>query len=197
MLAGPSEAHQGNSDFRSVIDSITPAPLADGLEVEVVNYDDHVVLQNRSGEDVDIAGYRGESFARILADGTVEVNLNSPSLYENQDRYANVELPSRADEDAEPEWKVVGHDGRYEWHDHRSHYMAEGIPPEVKDESEKTDLGPYEIPIRVDGKPAVIHGTLYWHGRETGFPVLPFILLGVVAGAGGAVILARRRRTST
>ena len=192
--AGPAPAHQGNPDFRSVIDGIEPAALAPGLEAEVVNFDDHVVLTNESGEDVLILGYEGEPYARIGADGLVEVNLNSPTHYLNEDRFADVALPERADEEARPAWQEVDRTGRFEWHDHRSHYMSEGVPPQVEDESARTKVFGYRIPIEVGGRPARIEGTLFWQGRETGAPVLPFVLLGLVVAAGAAFLVIRRRR---
>lgn len=192
-VTATAHAHQGNSDYRSVISSITPARLADGLTAQVVNFDDHVVLENRSGREVEILGYDGEPYARILADGTVEVNLNSPTHYKNEDRFANVKIPARADKDAKPDWKQVDTDGRFEWHDHRSHYMGDGVPPQVKDESERTEIFPYTIPLRVGGEPAQINGTLYWQGRDDEVPVLPFLMLAVLAVGGGALLLRRRR----
>lgn len=193
ILASPALAHQGNPDFRSIVNSIEPSSLTDGLTAEVVNFDDHVVLENRSGKDVEILGYEGEPYARILADGRVEVNLNSPSHYLNEDRYADVALPDRADKEADPSWDEVGTDGRFEWHDHRSHYMSEGTPPQVEDKSERTKIFDYTIPLRVDGEPAKIDGTLFWRGRDTGFPILPFAILAV-AVVGGILVLIRRRR---
>lgn len=193
-FAGPAGAHQGNSDFRSVVNGITPGALARGLKAEVVNFDDHVVLENRSGSNVEILGYDSEPYARLLADGRVEVNLNSPTHYLNQDRYADVALPDRADPKARPQWKEVGSDGRFEWHDHRSHYMSEGIPAQVKDESAKTEIFEYRIPLRVDRAPAWIEGTLYWQGRNDQIQILPFLLLGVLVLAGGALLYIRRRR---
>lgn len=196
-LATPAYAHQGNSDFRSIVNSITPGQLAEGLDAEVVNFDDHVVLENRSGKDVEILGYDNEPYARILADGTVEVNLNSPTHYLNEDRYADVALPERADADSPPAWEEEATDGRFEWHDHRSHYMSEGTPPQVKDESERTKIFDYTVPLRVDGKPVKINGTLFWHGRDNSVPVLPFVLLGIVVAAGAGFLLIRRRRAGT
>lgn len=192
--AGPASAHQGNPDFRSIVNSIDPAAVTGGLEAEVVNFDDHVVLTNDSGKDVLILGYDGEPYARISADGKVEVNLNSPSHYLNEDRFANVAMPDRADKDAEPAWEEVEGAGRFEWHDHRSHYMSEGDPPQVEDKSERTKIFDYEIPIEVGGKAASIDGTLFWRGRDTGAPLLPFVLLGVLVVGGLAFVVIRRRR---
>ena len=191
-----ANAHQGNSNYRSEITSIRPASLAEGLEVSVVNFDDHVRLVNDTGKDVVILGYDGEPLARILADGTVEENLNSPSVYLNQDRFANVDLPERADENAAPEWKEVGRNGTYEWHDHRSHYMSEGLPPQVKDESTETKVFDYEIPLKVGGEPAMVSGTLTWVGSDSKVPVIPFLILGLaVIAAIGFWIVRRRRHT--
>ena len=187
-------AHQGNSNYRSEITSIEPESLAAGLDVTVVNFDDHVRMVNDSGKDVVILGYYDEPMARILADGTVEENLNSPSRYENQDRFAEVEIPDRADEEARPAWEKTGENGIYEWHDHRSHYMSEGVPPQVKDESRKTKVFDYTIPIEVDGKPATIKGTLTWAGTDSSVPLIPFVILGLAVIAAIGFWLIRRRR---
>ncbi len=192
-MAAPAFAPPGTPDFRAVVDAIAPAARAAGLKAEVVNFDDHVVLTNDSGSDILILGYDGEPYARMSADGRVEVNLNSPTYYLNEDRFANVALPERADKKAKPAWEEVESTGRFEWHDHRSHYMSEGTPPQVKDESQRTKVFDYRIPIEVDGKSAAINGTLFWHGKETGTPLLPFIVLAVaVLGAGGFLLVRRR-----
>ncbi|MBK5232782.1 MAG: hypothetical protein JJE13_07345 [Thermoleophilia bacterium] len=97
----PAIAHQGNPNFRSEITSITPAAAADGLEVQIENFDDNVQLVNRTGKSVVIKGYDGESYVRISPDGQVEVNLNSPAYYLNEDRFADVTVPEGAPESAE------------------------------------------------------------------------------------------------
>ena len=79
-------AHQGNPNFRPQIRGLTP-PL-DGIEVQVVNYDDSLELDNHSGKTVIVEGYRGEPYVRIAADGTVAVNHRSTSYYLDDDRYA-------------------------------------------------------------------------------------------------------------
>ena len=194
VVPAVANAHQGNSNYRSEINSIRPASLAEGLDVSVVNFDDHVRLVNETGEEVVILGYDGEPLARILTDGTVEENLNSPAYYLNQDRFADVEIPERADEKSAPDWKEVGGNGTYEWHDHRSHYMGEGLPPQVKDESVKTKVFDYAIPVEVGGKPARIEGTLTWVGSDSNVPVIPFVILGLAVAAAAGFWIVRRRR---
>ena len=146
-----SSAHQGNPDYRSEITSIQPGALADGLTVEIVNFDDHVRLVNQTGKEVIINGYDGDPYARIESGGAVYVNLNSPAYYLNEDRFAAVEVPDRADPKAKPDWKQVADNGTFEWHDHRSHYMGTGTPSQVTDESKETKVFDYVIPIEVGG----------------------------------------------
>lgn len=187
-------AHQGNPNFQSEITSVKPEALADGLKIETYNFDDGVRLTNDTGREVVVLGYEEEPYVRISADGLVEVNLNSPTFYQNEDRWANVEIPERADAEADPEWEKVDNSGQYSWHDHRSHYMVDKVPPQVKDESQETKVFDYEIPLEVDGKPVTASGTLTWMGpQSTAFPVLPFIILagGVLVGL---VVLRRQRR---
>lgn len=191
-----ASAHQGDSRYRSEITSIRPAALAEGLSIEVVNFDDHVRLENGTGKDVVILGYKGEPYARILADGIVEVNLNSPSHYENEDRLAQVEVPDRADAEAAPDWEQVGENGIFEWHDHRSHYMSESLPPQVEDESQEVKIFDYEIPIEVDGRPVRVDGTLRWVGNDSSVPVIPFVILGLAVIAAAGFWMRQRRRSA-
>lgn len=191
----PASAHQGNSNFRSEITSITPMVAADGLSVEIQNFDDHSELTNRTGERVAIKGYDGEPYVRISPDGLIEVNLNSPAYYLNEDRFADVSVPDRADPKAAPDWKEVDDTGLYSWHDHRSHYMGLGTPPQVKYTSTKTKVFDYSIPVTVGGKPVTVNGTLTWVGDQSGFSFLPFIALAVLIVVGLiAVTVIRRRR---
>jgi hypothetical protein len=193
-LAAPgAQAHGGNANYRSAIDEVTPS--VPGIEVEVRNYDSELELRSSGGHEVTIYGYEDEPYARVLADGTVQVNERSPATYLNEDRYASVKVPPDADPKAPPRWKRVDESGRFVWHDHRMHYMAEGTAPQVKDESRKTKVFDYEVPIEIDGREGAIAGTLFWVGPEDTSKT-PFIVAGVaILVLGGlAVLIARRRR---
>lgn len=190
--AAPALAHGGNPDFRSVIDRVRPR--LPGVGFEVLDYDSYMQLVDR-GHTVVIDGYDGEPYARVLGDGTVQVNRRSPATYLNDDRFAAVTVPAIADAAAPPLWKTVDHSGTFLWHDHRMHYMAPGVPAQVGDESRRTKIFDYRIPLRVDGRPGAIDGTLFWVGSADASK-LPFLLVGTAIVLGGAALLlvVRRRR---
>ena len=158
LLAPPALAHQGNPNYLSQVDAITPA--TQGVTVDVLNRDDRLLLHNTSGEDVVIEGYDTEPYARVLGDGTVEVNTNSEAYYLNDDRYANAKVPKGLPDT--PAWKEIDKTGRFEWHDHRMHWMAQTTPPQVTDKDARTKIFDYRIPIQVAGRPGAIAGTLFW-----------------------------------
>jgi hypothetical protein len=189
-------AHGGNPSFRSEIDSIDP-PLPSGVSVEVLSYDSYFQLLDQHGHEVVIDGYDGEPYARIEKDGTVQVNEKSPATYLNDSRFeTDVTVSQSADPEAPPEWKTVDDSGTFIWHDHRMHWMVPNkLPPQVKDKGEKTKIFTYEIPMTVDGRKTVMHGTLWWVG-SAGTSKLPFIIAAIVIvlGGGALVLWLRRRR---
>jgi hypothetical protein len=195
--AAPATAHEGNPHFLSQIDRI--APQTEGLTVEVINRDDRMLLHNTSGKDVVILGYDEEHYARVLADGTVQVNADSEAYYLNDDRFADVEVPAGVDGEGAPQWKELARNGRFEWHDHRFHSMAQGTPPQVKDESVRTKVFDWSVPIEVGAERGAIAGTLFWTPLPGGGPPLAAIFAGaaiVIALCIAVVVVRYRRRTA-
>lgn len=194
LIPAPSAlAHAGgNPNYRSVIDRVTPN--VPGVSFEVLAYDAYFELRDQHGHEVVIYGYEGEPYARVLKDGTVQVNERSPAYYLNDTRYPTSEVPPIANPKAPPRWKTVGGDGTFLWHDHRMHYGSTAIPPQVTDQHRKTKVYDYEIPLRIDGRKGAIDGTLYWVGSPNPSK-LPFIVGGVAfLVVGGALVLFLRRR---
>ncbi len=186
-----AEAHLGNSNYRDVIDRVGPSPP--GLSVQVLNFDNNLEVDNRTGKPVVIYGYTGDPYARLLADGTVQVNQRSPAFYLNDDRYATTVVPASANPKAPPQWVTLDKTGRFEWHDHRIHLFTTATPKSVTDKSKTTKIFAWTVPITVGGQPGAIAGTLYWHGQATGFPIWAPISV-ILAALGGAVVVARARR---
>ena len=189
----PAWGHGGNPNYRSVIDSVTPN--VPEVSFHVLSYDSYFELVDQHGHEVVIYGYEDEPYARVLKDGTVQVNERSPAYFLNNTRFPTAEVPPSANAKAPPKWMTFDHSGTFLWHDHRMHYGSEAIPPQVKDQSKKTKIYDYEIPLRIDGKKGAIHGTLYWVGPAN-TSKLPFIIVGllIVVGGGAAVLLVRHRR---
>lgn len=194
MPCGIASAHGGNPEYRSVIEELRPANQA--IQLEVIDYDADIKLTAAPGTEVELPGYEGEPYMRILADGTVEVNERSPSAYLNSDRYGAVEVPDSADPEADPAWEEVRSDGTFQWHDHRAHWMSPEPPERLRGVSERTKVFAYEIPLTVDGQDSTIHGTLWWVGTDEGSKT-PFIFAGiaVLLLGGVATLVMRRRRT--
>jgi hypothetical protein len=185
---------QGSSyDYRSNITTVTPD--VPGLSLEVLEFADRLLLTNHTGETVTIYGYQGEPYARVLASGTAEQNTRSPATYLNTSFYGNVTVPVSASPAAPPHWVVVDRTGRFEWHDHRIHWMSPLTPPQVKDKSKRTLIFDWQVPIRVGAQMGTIDGQLYWTPESSNTPVA-VIVLGVAIVLLGLLFVwfVRRRR---
>ncbi len=196
LLAAPvALAHEGNPNYRSVVKSVTPA--TDGVSVEILNFDDRVLLHNTSGKDVEVFGYENEPYAQVKADGTVLLNTNSKAYYLNEDRQGEAAVPQNLA--SEPNWKEQSKSGRFEWHDHRMHWMGEGDPPALTDKGKETVIyDNWQIPISIGGQKGEVTGTLTWVPLDGGgLPIgaiFGFAALLIVLSI--AVFVVRRRRSA-
>ena len=117
----------------TTIELVAVAPATKGLTVRVVDGDDALELRNATGMNVMVPGYEGEPYLRFLAGGRVEVNVNSPAKYLNEERYGGVTVPKAASAKSRPRWQLVAQRGSYVWHEHRIHWMSTLEPPRVKE----------------------------------------------------------------
>ncbi len=189
----PINDQGSNYNYRSYITSV--APSVPGLSLEVLEFADRLVLANHTGRTVTVYGYENEPYARVQADGTVEVNTTSPAYYLNQNFYAQVTVPASASAHAPPRWTVVDRTGQFEWHDHRIHWMSPVPPPQVKDKSRRTKIFDWKVPIQVGTQMGTVSGQLFWvpeEGAKT--PVAAIVALVVIVLAGLAFVLFVRRR---
>jgi hypothetical protein len=194
LAAAPAaSAHQGNPNYLSQVDAITPQ--TQGVIVDVLNRDDRLLLHNTSGKDILIEGYKDEPYARVLGDGTVEVNTDSEAYYLNDDRFGRADVPASADSKGAPRWKLIDRTGRFEWHDHRAHWMGQQRPPQVHDESVRTKVFDWSVPIQVAGAKGAIRGTLFWTPLPGGSAPLALIFgISAVLIAFCIVVIVRRAR---
>ena len=195
-LAFPAAAPAHKAD-PNYLTTVTGTP--DGVSVTVINRSDALLLRNTSGKDVLIEGYEKEPYARVLGDGTVEVNTASPAYYLNEDRYGTTKPPAGVTSESPAKWKTLDKSGRFEWHDHRMHWMGKSTPPQVKDPDVRTKIYDWSVPVEVDGTPAAVRGSLFWTpAAGGGAPVGAIIALAaIVIALSVMVIVVRRRRGAT
>ena len=192
----PINDQGSNYQYRSNITSITPNVR--GLNLQVLEFADRLLLTNHTGQTVTIFGYQGEPYARVLANGTAEQNVRSPATYLNTSFYGNVKVPASASPAAPPQWVVVDRTGQFEWHDHRIHWMSPLLPPEVKNKSRLTLVFAWQVPIEVGTQMGVVNGQLFWT-PENSKASAAVIVIGVLIAVAGVlfVLFVRRRRSRT
>lgn len=165
----------GPTDYRTDIVSVEPATSA--FEVSMIGGDAFIRLEQLEPVEIVVVGYRSEDYLRFDADGTVIENRRSPSTWLNEERYGTEdELPAFVDHEAPPQWSRVADNGRYAWHDHRSHWMNPQKPPGAESGDQVLEA---TVPLRVNGEPVTITVASYLLDDP---PIWP--------GAVGAVVAA-------
>jgi hypothetical protein len=195
-LAGPASAHVGGevagSDFDGRITSVEPA--VPGVSVRLLQFGDALEVVNTTATEVTVPGYSDEPYLRIGPDG-VWRNEHSPATYINLDRFGRVTLPEGADPRAEPAWVQVSTEPRYTWHDHRTHWMTEGLlPPAVAaDPGRRHTVFDWTVPLGHGDTTVTVAGELTWEPPPP--PALTWTLhLGLFAAVAAAGVLARTPR---
>ncbi len=177
LFASPAGADPARpTNYLSVMTSITPpTPYA---TLRVVGGDGFLDLTVAHGHTAVVQGYAAEPYLRVLANGTVEVNKNSPAYYLNKSRYGTTPVPAAllGATLPKPAWKVSGHHGHAVWHDHRIHFMARTPTPQLA-----AGLPVFwSVTFTVDGVAHVAHGNYrLLHGPNT----VVWLALIVVAAA--------------
>jgi hypothetical protein len=190
-LAGPAQAHVGGgaagSDFDARVLSVSP-PVP-GVTVRVLQFGDEFELVNEGGTDVHVPGYSDEPYLRIGPDG-VWRNRNSPATWLNLDRYgkAAADLPDTVDAAAEPAWERVSTEPAYVWHDHRTHWMTEGLlPPAVAAAPDQPHtVSEWTVPLQVGSRDVAVDGVLTWSPPPSPWTVWPaYAAIALAAVAAG------------
>jgi len=184
LLAAPQVAHAdaaGPTDYRSEVTAITPDTEA--IDVSIEGGDAFVLIVVAPGHEVIVLGYDSEPYLRIAADGTVAENRRSEATYYNAERFGS-DVPDFADNDAEPEWREIGHGGRWAWHDHRAHWMG-SEPPLGLDPGES--LPAQSVRLLVDGQPVEVSVQTTLQASPSPAPAILGVLIGLGLAVFGAV----------
>lgn len=175
----------GPTDYQSAILSIDPPTPA--ITLEVIGGDSFIQLAVDPESEVLVLGYFGEPYLRFLPGGEVQENRNSPTTYQNEERYGS-DAPDFAQPDADPDWVTVADDGTYAWHDHRAHWM-QPIRPAGKAPGDR--IVEQVIPLVVDGEEVDVTVISTWQDEPSMLPAALGVIIGLVS-MGGAFWLSRR-----
>jgi hypothetical protein len=184
-----------NVHYRSTLTRVSPRVPA--ISWRVIDLNDEIQLINHSPSTVTVFGYSGEPYLRILPDGDVELNENSPAYYLNRSFFASgVTPPANATAGASPAWTTVSRTGQFIWHDHRIHYYSTARPFNVKNADKTTLVFDWKVPFEVGSTRGALYGKLVWIGEKPfSFPVAAIVAFVVIVIASVAfVVVVRRRR---
>jgi hypothetical protein len=186
--AAPAHAHGRGSDATNMASTIRETPDLPGISWEIYGGDELLEVVNTTESEIVIMGYdrpEPRPYLRVGPDGVFE-NRNSEATYINRERQGVAPIPADIDPTADPDWVKVSDGTSASWHDHRMHYMGEGVPNAVTDPEVETVIIPrWEVPITFDGEPYVVAGDLVWVPGPSPAPwLLVGLLLSIPALAG-------------
>jgi hypothetical protein len=192
--ASPALAHGAHAptatNYHTQITGITPA--LEGVTVQAIEAGTGLQLTNHSSRTVQVLGYDGEPYLEVRPDGAYQ-NLNSPATYLNEDITGAARVPGHADPEAAPAWQRINRAPVARWYDHRAHWMASSLPPQVVDDpATRTRVLEWSVPLRADGQDFQLAGTLDWVPPPSPWPWWAVAALG--AAMVGALGLAAYHR---
>ena len=188
-LAGPASAHvggsQAGSDFDGAVSAVRPA--LPGVTVRVLQFGDQLEVVNHTSTELEVPGYSNEPYLRIGPDG-VWRNARSPATYLDLDRFGRTPVPADTDPQAAPRWVQVSTQPSYVWHDHRTHWMSQGmLPPAVAAAPDRPHtVIHWTVPMSYRGSAVAVTGVLTWSPPPSPALVWPVyvLLLAAVVAAG-------------
>ena len=159
------------------------------LGVRVVDGDRQLWLRVPRSITAVVLGLAGEPYLRFDAQG-VAINERSPTTYLN--RSQPIEPPAGANAHAQPVWRLVTRSHSYRWHEDRLHALAV-----TARHPRPGPIGPWTIPLVLDGRAASIHGTLDYRQPPTPLWIWPLPVALACLAAGLRLRNPRLDRTLT
>ena len=151
-----------------------------GLTAKVIDGDQRLWLRVDPRRTVVVLDYQGAPYLRFSRRG-VQVNKASAMFYLNQ--VPAQTPPLRTGPRVAPIWSLVSSGHTYGWHDGRLHALATTVLPPGGGY-----LGPWQVPVRVDGASTAIAGGLDYA------PSPSIVWLWPILVALACVLAARRLR---
>jgi hypothetical protein len=152
VFPAAAQAHTGPanpiaSSYKATIDSGPPGTVA-----KVLDADQRLRLSVSPAETLVVLDSQGAPYLRFSRAG-VEVNRNSVMYFLNLP--TPLTPPARLTRSTPPDWARAAFTPDYTWHDGRLHALAS-----VALRPGSSYIGRWRIPLRVDGRPAAITGSL-------------------------------------
>ncbi|HZQ77523.1 MAG TPA: hypothetical protein VFE55_09350 [Acidimicrobiia bacterium] len=190
VAAAPASAHSVSgvsaTNFHTHLTSVTPE--VPGLDVKVIEAGSRLQLENHTGQEVLVLGYKDEPYLRVGPEGVFQNRL-SPATYLNQTRKGN--QPPPAAENAPvgaTDWQKVSSEPVARWHDHRIHWMLATNPPMVQRApgSRHIVIPEWTVKMKQGDRPITVKGNLTWEPGSTPLPwyALALVLLLLVLAIG-------------
>jgi hypothetical protein len=190
-LAAPAQAHNSSAHYQSTLTGVTPTVA--GVSVTVASSGDYIELTNTSPVAVVVEGYQHEPYLRIGPEGTFQ-NTKSTATYLNKEATID-SIPDNADAKAAPVWQKVSDKPTARWHDHRIHWMGNGMPPNVaKDPTKGQVIKNWSVPALAADTPFAISGELRWLPEKPTNLWWVALFVGVLVLILAVVLLGVRRR---
>ena len=155
LLPALASAHVGRGPVVAVNEQAKVTgiePRRPPFAVKVVDGDQSLWLRLQPGHELVVLGVIGDRFLRF-SDAGVFVNLRSPTA--QIDKIGGTAVRPVFAGVVPTSWKRVAVGRSYRWHDHRLHALAS-----LGGSGSARVLGPWVVPLRVDGKQGAIRGVL-------------------------------------
>ncbi len=190
LAAAPASAHSVSgvsaTNFHTHLTSITPE--VPGLDVKVIEAGSRLQLENHTGEEVLVLGYKDEPYLRVGPEGVFQNRL-SPATYLNQTRKGN--QPPQSAENAkvgDTDWQKISSEPVARWHDHRIHWMLATNPPIVQRAPGQRHIviPEWTVKMKQGDRPIAVKGNLTWEPGSSALPWygLALLLLLLVVAIG-------------
>jgi hypothetical protein len=198
VAAPPASAHsvsgQSATNFQTTLRSVEPA--VPGLEVKVVEAGSRLEVENRTGQELVVIGYKDEPYLRIGPDGVFENRLSTTTYISRSRKGGKPPEFAEKAKVGDTDWAKVSSEPIARWHDHRIHWMGNPAgPPEVRNDPDKRHvikMSPKEpqwsVPMRIGAQEIAAKGDLVW---VPGPSPLPWFAL-IVAALAVVVVVGRR-----
>jgi hypothetical protein len=192
LAASPASAHSVSgvsaTNFHTNLKSVTPD--RPGLEVQVIEAGSRLQVENRTGSEIVVLGYKDEPYLRVGPDGVFQNRL-STATYINATREG--EDPPDSAKNAkvgDTDWEKISSAPLARWHDHRIHWMlaTDPSPVQANPGQRHVVIPEWVVTMKQGNETFTVKGDLVW---EPGPSALPWY--GLVAALVALVIVIGRR----